>query len=181
MLYFSSWLCEWAGTWPDQILIHAWPSLDHASTDDKWIFGQVKQVHNGYEIQTKYGILDRNFPTFELMHLPSTINLEIPLLAPDHKITLHAVAAWESTMDKVPVVCKCRDKCSWCSVWRYAYFKAGVKCGVACYGEEDGWVNCLNIAASTLHSQKGLQVRDKDEKGESSKRHRKNTTGGEKK
>ena len=55
------------------------PALDRASTDDKRIFGQVKRVHIGpsYEIQTKYGVLDRNFPTSELMPLPSTIDLEI--------------------------------------------------------------------------------------------------------
>ena len=71
------------------------PALDRASTDDKRIFGQVKQVHNGpsYEIQTKYGVLDRNFPISKLMPLPSTIDLEIPVLAPNRKITLHAVAA----------------------------------------------------------------------------------------
>lgn len=85
-------------------------ALDHASTDDKRIFGQAKQVHNGpsYEIQTKYGILDRNFPTSELMPLPSTIDLEIPVPAPDRKKTLHAIAAQESTTDKVPVFCKCK-------------------------------------------------------------------------
>ncbi len=89
-------------------------ALDRASTDDKRIFGRVKQVHNGpsYEIQTKYGLLDRNFPTFELMPLPSTIDLEIPVPAPNRKITLHAVAARESTTDKVPVFCKCRVKTS---------------------------------------------------------------------
>ena len=63
------------------------PELDRASTDDKRIFGQIKQVHNGpsYEIPTKYGILDRNFPTSEFMPLPSTIDLEIPVPAPDRK------------------------------------------------------------------------------------------------
>ena len=81
------------------------PALDRASTDDKRVFGQVIHIHSGpsYEIQTKYGILDQNFPTSELMPLPSTINLEIPPPAPNRKLTLHAVAARESTTDKVPV------------------------------------------------------------------------------
>lgn len=50
-------------------------ALDRASTDDKQSFGQVKIVYSGpyYEIQTKYGVLDRNFPTSELMFLPSTV------------------------------------------------------------------------------------------------------------
>ena len=110
-------------------------ALDRVSTDDKRIFRRVKKVHNGpsYEIQT---ILDRNFPTSELMPLPSTIDLEIPVPAPDRKITLHAIAARESTTDKVPVFCKCKDKRSWCSTRRYACFKAEIKCGVACHGGE---------------------------------------------
>ena len=116
------------------------------------------------------------------MPLPSTIDLEIPVPAPDRKITLHAVAARESTTDKVPVFCKCKDKRSWCSTRRCACFKADVKCGVACHGgEENGRPDCPNIAAPTLRSQKGLRVRDRDEEGKSSKRQRRGTTGGGKK
>ena len=75
------------------------PALDRASTDNKRIFGQVKRVHNGlsYEIQTKYSVLDYNFPTSKLMPLLSIIDLEIPVPAADRKITLHAVAARKST------------------------------------------------------------------------------------
>ncbi len=96
------------------------PALDRASTDDKRIFGQVVCIHSGpnYEIQTKYGIFDRNFPTS--VPLPSTIDLGIPTPTPDQKITLHAVAARESTTDKVPVFCKCKNKRSWCSTRRCA-------------------------------------------------------------
>ena len=92
-------------------------ALNRASADNKRIFGQVKKVHNGpsYKIQTKYGILNCNFPTSELMPLPSTIDLEIPVPAPNRKLTLHAVAVRESTTNKVPVFCKCKDKRSWCS------------------------------------------------------------------
>ncbi len=53
-------------------------ALDHASTDDKRIFGQVIQsFDNAYRIETKHGVLDRNYPTFELMSLPDTIELGI--------------------------------------------------------------------------------------------------------
>ncbi len=111
------------------------PALDRASTDDKRVFGQVIRIHSGssYEIQTKYGILDPNFPTSELMPFPSTIDLGIPTPAPDRKITLHAVAAREGATDKVTVFCKCKDKRSWCSTRRCACVKADVKCGVACH------------------------------------------------
>lgn len=60
------------------------------------------------------------------------------------RITIHAVAARESTTDKVPIFCKCKDKCSWCSTRRCACFKAEVKCGVTCHGG-DG-----NITASLI-------------------------------
>lgn len=133
------------------------PALDRASTDDKRIFGQVKQVDNGpsYEIQAKYGVLDCNFPTSELMPLPSTIDLEIPVPDLNRKITLHAVAARESTTDKVPVFCKCKDKRSWCSTRRCAYLKAEVKCGVAGHGGDgNGGTDCPNIASPALRSQK---------------------------
>ena len=62
-------------------------ALDRPSTDDKRSFGQVKRVHNGfsYAIQTKYGILDHKFPSSELMFLPSTVNLEIPVPGPSQK------------------------------------------------------------------------------------------------
>lgn len=40
------------------------PALDRASTDDKRVFGQViKNFGDTYSIQTKHGVLDRNYPT----------------------------------------------------------------------------------------------------------------------
>ena len=48
-------------------------------------------------------------------------------------------------------------------------------------GEENSGTDCPNIADPTLRSQKGLQVRDRDEEGESSNRQRRGTTGGGKK
>ncbi len=105
------------------------------------------------------------------MPLPSTINLEIPTPAPDRKISLHAVAARESTTDKVPVFCKCKDKRSWCATRRCACVKAGVKCGVAYHGGGDNDnIECPNLDIPHLRSQKGLRVRDRDDEGESSKR-----------
>ena len=111
------------------------PASDQASTDDRRVFSQVIHFHSGssYEIQTKYGILNRNFPTSELMPLPSTIDLGILTPPPDRKITLHAIAASESKTDKVPVFCNCKDKRSWCSTRRCACVKADVKCEMACY------------------------------------------------
>ena len=98
------------------------------------------------------------------------------------RIKLHAVAARESTTNKMPVFCKYKDKRSWCSTRRCACFKAEVKCGVACHGgDENGETDYPNIASPALRSQKGLRVRDRDEEGNSSKRQRRETAEREKK
>ena len=92
------------------------PALDRASTDDKRIFGRViKSFDNAYSIQTKYGVLDRNYPTFELMALPDTIELGIPEPPPSKKITLHTVAAKESNTETV--LLHCNVKMSGHGVW----------------------------------------------------------------
>ncbi len=67
------------------------------------------------------------------MSLPSTIDLGIPTPTSDQKITLHTVADRESTTDKVPVFCKCKDKRSWCPTRRCACVKEDVKRKVACH------------------------------------------------
>ena len=107
------------------------------------------------EIQTKYGVLDRNFSTSELMPLSSTIDLGVPTPATVRKITLHAVAALESTTDKAPVFCKCKDKSSWCSTRRCACVKADVKCGAACHwGGDNSNIGCRNLDAPHLRRRK---------------------------
>ena len=80
------------------------------------MIGQViKKFGDTYSIQTKHGVLDKDYPTSELMSLPDTIELGIPEPPPNKKkITLHTVAAKESTTDKVPVHCKCKDEWTWC-------------------------------------------------------------------
>lgn len=84
------------------------PALDRASTDDKRVFGQViKSFGDAYSIQTKHRVLERNYPTSELMPLLDTIELGIPEPPPSKKITLHTVAA---KTEKVPVHCKCKDE-----------------------------------------------------------------------
>lgn len=110
---------------------------------------------------------------FELIPLLSTINLRIPIPTPARKITLQAVTACESTTDKLPVFCKCKNKCDLCSTKRYAFVKANVKCGVICHRRvNNNKVECLNLDISHLCLQKGLQVRDKDDEGEICKKQR---------
>ncbi len=156
------------------------PALDRASIDDKRVFGQLIHIHSGpsYEIKTKYSILDRNFLTSELILLASTNDLGIPTSAPDQKITLHAVAACESTTDKVPFFCKCKDKWSECSTQRCAWVKTDVICGIACHwGRDNDNAEWANLDISHLRLQKSLRVRDRDDEEESSKRHWRRTAG----
>ncbi len=45
------------------------PALDRAPTDDKRIFGKVigvREEYDSYQILTKYGVLDRQYPISEL-------------------------------------------------------------------------------------------------------------------
>ena len=94
----------------------------------------------------------------------------------------NVVAARESTTDKVPVFCECKEKRSWYSTRRSTCFEVEVKFEGACHGiDGNGRTDCPNIAASTLHLQKGLRIRDKDEEGQSRKRQHRGMRGGGKK
>ena len=148
----------------DQVSV-AVPALDRASTDDKRIFGRViglNPEYNSYQILTKYGILDRNYPTSELNPLPSEINIGISDPAPQGTVTLHYCASQESTTEKVPVHCNCRDQKTWCSTRRCACVKAEAKCSIACHGgtNQDNTPDCPNISAMSVRTQRGHRTRD---------------------
>ena len=150
----------------DQVSV-AVPALDRASTDDKRLFGRVisvKEDFDSYQILTKYGILDRNYPISELNPLPSHIDIEIPTPPPTATVTLHYCAAQESTTEKVPVHCNCRDQKTWCSTRRCACVKAEAKCSIACHGgtNQDNTPDCPNISSMTIRTQRGHRVRDRD-------------------
>lgn len=54
-------------------------ALDRASTHNKRVFVQViNNFGNIYSIQTKHGVLDRNYTTSELMPRPDTIEIGMP-------------------------------------------------------------------------------------------------------
>ena len=113
------------------------PALDRASTDDKRLFGRVIGLHpeyNSYQILTKYGFLDRNYPISELNPLPSQFDLGISEPPPTVTVTLHYCAAQKSTSENVPVHCNCRDQKTRCSTRRCACVKAEAKCSIACHG-----------------------------------------------
>ena len=110
------------------------PKEDRASTDGKRVFGYVLEVIDKDRIQTKYGVLERCYPTSELMPLPDTVDLDIPEPRPTQKITLHHIPAKESTFEQLEVQCGCKDQKTWCSTRRCACFKEKVHCSIACHG-----------------------------------------------
>lgn len=107
-------------------------ALDRASTNDKRVFDKVASIHSGPSYPNDVLHTRSKFSTSELMPRLSTIDLEIPTPASHKKITLHVVAAHESTTDQEPIFGKCKDKRSWCSTRRCVCVKAEVKCGIAC-------------------------------------------------
>lgn len=83
--------------------------------------------------------------------------MKILIPAPNQKITLHAIVAQESTIDKMFIFCKFKDKHSWCSTKKYAYFKAKVKYDIVYYRRDgNDRTSYLNIATPTLYLQKEL-------------------------
>ena len=112
------------------------------------------------------------------MLLLSTIDLRIPTPEPERKIILHAFAARESTTNKVPVFCKCKDKRSWCSTQRCACVKTDGKYEVAYHrGEDNDNAECPILHIPHLRSQKSLRVRDRDDERKSSKRQQREPAG----
>ena len=148
----------------DQVSV-AVPALDRASTDNKRIFERVIELnpeYNSYQILTKYEVLDRNYPTSELNPLPSQFDLEISDPPPTAEVTLHYYAAQESTSEKIPVHCNCRDQKTWCSTRRYACVKAETKCSIACHGgtNQDSTPDYSNISTMAMRTQREHRTRD---------------------
>jgi len=133
------------------------PSLDRASTDDKRLFGRVikvKEDYDYYKILTKYSVLDWNYPILSLNPLPSSIDLEILLPEPTAIVTLHYCAMQESTTEKVPVHCNCKDKKTWYFTNRCACVKANAKCLIACHKitHPDESPNCPNVSSMQMRT-----------------------------
>ena len=107
-----------------------------------------------YRIQTKYGILDRWCPTSGLMPLPVTMDLGIQEPRAAGNVTLHHIAAQESTVEQLQ--CGCEDRKTWRATRRCACFKANVCCSHSCLGggKKDG-ADCPNTSALLTRLQKG--------------------------
>ena len=89
---------------------------DWVATDNHRVVVMIKSVpqEGRYEIQTRFSVLDRLYPTEELNTIPSLYQkiykssfMEIPT----KPISLHVVAAKIKTSNKVPVHCICKKMC----------------------------------------------------------------------
>ena len=112
-----------------------------------------------------------------------TIALGIPAPFLTKKITLNTVATKESTAEKVPVYCKCKDEQTWCLTRHCAYVKAEVNCSIACHGGKNihGGRTCPNISSAGTRGQRGLKVWNREKEvlksQRGSKQQRKDTVG----
>jgi hypothetical protein len=89
------------------------PRLDRTSTDDKRVFWKILDMPKSdrYIIATPYGILDCLYPTNQLLPLDESIEVNISL-GNLPKVSLHFVAAKESSSEATMVHCGYKKNCS---------------------------------------------------------------------
>lgn len=105
---------------------------------------------NWYELQTKYGVIERLMPTKELERVPLSMGIEGGGLS--KKIALSKAALEASTSDRVVISCKCKGKCN---TKRCRCFKEQKKCSVHCYSGDDDH-DCGFLASLALRTEKAL-------------------------
>lgn len=137
---------------PDDIIILHIPKEDRAATNNHRVVVMVKSIpHEGrHQIQTKFGILDRLYPTGEFNVIPSVDQdsyRKVFLGAPIKLITLHAVAAKIRTSNKVAVSCNCKKFCAPQS--RCKCRKNKVECLQYCHNSHRDCGNAGSLKACT--------------------------------
>lgn len=97
----------------DQVVTLRIHKEDRATTDNHQLLCMIKEIpHEGrHKLQTKFGILDRLYPTSELNVVPSADQEAYRLdfqNASTKTISLHAVAKKVGTSNKVAITCLCK-------------------------------------------------------------------------
>lgn len=90
---------------------------DRAATDNHRVVVMIKSIpyEGRHQIQTRFGILDRLYPTGELnaITLVDQKYYKADLLAaPSKSVSSHAVAGKITTSNKVAVSCNCKKSCA---------------------------------------------------------------------
>lgn len=169
------------------------PQLDRASADPSRLLCQVPKVKNQktHQLQCRYGVLGCWYPTNQLLHIPVSEHYSIStdLGNQSDKISLHAVAAQQSTSDWISIACNCKKKCT----GHCRCLKNKVKYSVYCHSNEHDCGNLSSLSTQTeiaLINQGSVQNADSNERrsaqqaqlvgsGRMNKRKRANTTATE--
>ncbi len=142
----------------DQVVTLRIPREDRATTDNHWVLCIIKEIpHEGrYRIPTKFGILDRLYPTSELNVVPSvdpdTYRLDFQN-ASTQTISFHAVAKRVDTSNKVATTCLCKKLCNPRS--RCKCCKHKVQCSQYCHSARRDCGNACTDAAVVSRSESG--------------------------
>ena len=121
------------------------PRGTRTATDQRKLFCKVigcQYTPPRYKIQTKFGIIDRFFPTSQLAPVPRSVADGIEIGNIRKELTLSQAAHLNSSGERVIISCQCRGNCV---SKRCRCFKNEVKCSVHCHQEEYdcGWMKPL--------------------------------------
>ena len=160
------------------IVSMALPRLTRTSTNMKRIWGRVLSVpySDRYEIQTKWGVLDRKVVTRHLQRVPRSVADGLDVNGPRKLVSMKFIAENASSSDRVIISCKCKNKCG---TKRCRCFKEGVKCSVHCHDSAEH--DCGFLASLSYRTELAIKEKETREeglgKGKGKKRARSNTKG----
>ena len=123
----------------NDIVTLAIPKEDRANTDLSRLMAKIVKIPHPdrHQLVTKFGILDRHYPTGQLNRVPSANAAEWKpqfdayeqQYAKAKPITLHEAARHHGMADRITISCKCRNGCK----GRCTCFKNGKKCTQYCH------------------------------------------------
>lgn len=131
------------------------------STDSRRLFCSIRSVpHNRYELQTRFGVLDRLVPTRELKRVPKLLadSQEIKALVngPSKKVSMRKIGEKASTSERILISCRCKGKCAG---RRCRCFKEGKRCSVHCHADAEH--DCGFLASLANRTEAGLKQKEK--------------------
>lgn len=127
------------------------------ATDSRRLFCTVRQVPKAhrYELQTKYGVLDRLVPTRELKKVPRLLadseEMRTLVNGPLKKVSMRKIGEMASTSDRVLISCRCKAECS---SRKCRCFKEGKRCSVHCHASAEHNCGFLATVAARTESAK---------------------------
>jgi hypothetical protein len=132
------------------------------STDSRRLFCSIRSVphEHRYELQTKFGVLDRLVPTRELKRVPRLLadsqEIEALVHGPSKKVSMKKIGEKASTSDRVLISCRCKGKCA---SRRCRCFKEGKRCSVHCHVDAEH--DCGFLASLANRTEVALKEKKK--------------------